>query len=344
MFRERNAPTLDALGSQSEGNAMTDEYARHLAQLHARFRAPRRIIRQAARELTKNAIASTRRIVAGESNEVYAIEFSDGLEVIMRIARGSTMGFAHERWAIERCADLDIPVPGVLVTVRYGSAREALDVCILEKLEGERLSDSLHLPRETLRAVVNQAGEVLSRLHTIQTEGAGGVDGRGHGEFQSYEAFFDDFMAQEAQFVAVAERTGFDRDGLHRALRYAEQTAWSLAPIRICLTHNDFCARHLLVKGSKLSGVIDFGQVSGETPVNEFAKWDYWEGAALPVDWLKEGYGDKSLFGDRFEALFRLTRIMNGLCGLNWYDQRGYLHGVEEAKRKLYEDLATLST
>ena len=62
-------------------------------------------------------------------------------------------------------------------------------------------------------------------------------------------------------------------------------------------------------KTGRLSGIIDFGQVSLDTPINDLAKWDYWEAPTLPVAWLQEGYADKRLFDRAYPERFRALRI-----------------------------------
>ena len=101
------------------------------------------------------------------------------------------------------------------------------------------------------------------------------------------------------------------------------------------LTHNDLRACHVLVHDDALSGLIDFGQVSIDSPVNEFAKWDYWGGPTLPAAWLREGYADQSLFDETYDALFTTLRIANALWVMAGTDLTGYPAGVERAKVRL---------
>jgi len=312
--------------------AVTDEYAQHLAALHAGFQAPAELIATAARAVTRSPIVAMERIVHGEANEVYAIRFERGPEVILRIARRAEGVFEKEAWAIGRCRALGIAAPEVLSLQRLDAGGEALELCFLEKLPGRRLSDSLSLPRETLRAVVRELGEQISRMHTI-----------GPGDLGEAAQFFtndtDDFLATEAEFVELGANAGLDRQALLRAFRFFETVMTAHGPLPRRLTHNDLRACHVLVHEGRLSGVIDFGQVSMDSPINEFAKWDYWEDRALPVSWLQEGYGDKSLFEDGYDQLFQAFRIANALWVLRWYALTGYPAGVDRAAASLTQYL-----
>jgi aminoglycoside phosphotransferase (APT) family kinase protein len=109
---------------------------------------------------------------------------------------------------------------------------------------------------------------------------------------------------------------------------------------RTRLTHNDFRACHVLVHEGRLSGLIDLGQVSMDTPVNDLAKWSYWEEPQLPARWLREGYGDQSLFGDGYDERFAALRLANALWVLRWYALTGYPEGAARAAGRIADYLA----
>jgi aminoglycoside phosphotransferase (APT) family kinase protein len=313
---------------------MADAYGQHLSALHASFETPDAVIRRAARAVTASPIAAKARIVHGEANEVYALTFENGLDVIVRIARRAEKVFDKERWAIGRCRALGMAAPEVLSIQRLeDSAEEALDVCILEKLPGARLSDSLSLPPETLRGVVRQVGEQLCRLHTITAADLG--DGA-----RFFADDTDDFLAMEPEFVEIAIAAGLPRAAMDRALRFVEAALAGAAHLPRCLTHNDLRACHVLVHDGQLSGLIDFGQVSIDSPVNEFAKWDYWEAPHLPIAWLEQGYADKAVFAEGYGEHLAALRIVNALWVMRWYAITGYAAGVDRAAARLTQYFA----
>lgn len=183
---------------------MSDAYARHLAALHAGFEAPAELIAAAAREVSASPIRYKERIVHGEANEVYRITFESQLQVILRIARRAEGVFEKEAWAIGRCRDLGMAVPKVLSLQRLDAEGAPLEFCFLEQLPGERLSDSLSLPQETLRAVVCELGKQISRMHAISSDELGQAA-------RFFENDTDDFLAIEAEFVQLASQAGLDR-------------------------------------------------------------------------------------------------------------------------------------
>jgi aminoglycoside phosphotransferase (APT) family kinase protein len=314
---------------------MTDEYDQHLAGLHGGFAAPDAVIRAAAREASASPLVGTRRIVHGEANEVYALAFESGLEVIMRIARRAEGLFEKERWAIGLCRSLGVKAPEVLSIQRREAVGEMLEICIQEKLPGERLADSLGLPRETLRAIVREVGEQLSRMHAIAWENLGDA-------VRYFESDTDDTIRTIPEFIDLGAAAGLDRSVLERACARLTETLERGAPQPRRLTHNDIRACHVMVHQGRLSGLIDFGEASMEAPINDLAKWDYWEGEVLPVAWLEEGYTDKSLFDESYGERFAAFRIVNALWALRWYALTGYARGVAEAKARLERYFAEL--
>ena len=168
-----------------------DSYDHHLATLHAGFAAPAALIAAAAGAVTSSPIAARERIVHGEANEVYGVTFESGLEVILRIARRAEGLFEKEAWAIGRCRALGMAVPEVLSIQRIQAGGETLELCFMQRLPGQRLSDSLSLPRETLQSVVRELGAQISRMHTI------GLDDLGEAA-RFFENDTDDFLKQEA--------------------------------------------------------------------------------------------------------------------------------------------------
>lgn len=314
---------------------MPDEYAQHLAALHARFAAPAELIAAAARTVTASPITARERIVHGEANEVYRLTFESGLRVILRIARHAPGVFEKEAWAIGRCRALGMAVPEVLSIQRLAAAGDELELCFLEMLPGARLSDSLTLPRETLRGIVRELGEQLSRMHSIDADDLGEAR-------RFFENDTDDFLAMEAEFVRLGGEAGLDERALDRAFPFYEQAMARREPLTRRLTHNDIRACHVLAHEGRLSGIIDFGQVSIDSPINEFAKWDYWEAPVLPVDWLQEGYSDSSLFDEAYGERFQALRIANALWVLRWYALTGYATGVRRAAAAIEGYLAEL--
>ena len=320
---------------------MTEGYTKHLTDLHAKHTIPAEILNDILREVSPEPVLSKQRLIAGEVNEVYDLSFADGVRVIARISRDEHMNFAQEQWAIRECSLRGVPVPEVIGVWHRPTQGQSLTICIQRKIEGVLLPNA-NLPHHVLRQIVVQAGELLSRIHAVPVKGYGYINGKGEGEFLTPEGEIDAFVKMESEFHALAQRLDLSSHTMSRALRLvvdAEQLARSVAP---CLTHNDFCAKHILVANDTVSGIIDFGEVAGSEPLSDFVRWDYYDAARFPLEWLQEGYTNKQVFDTTFTQRLHVKRIAFSLWVMRWYDMHGYAEGVADARAKFLRDLVSL--
>lgn len=320
----------------------TESYQQHLAELHAKQTVPAEMLNEILAEISSEPVISKQRIIGGEANEVYDISFAGGEQVIVRISRDAAKHFEQERWAIRECAMRGLPVPELLGIWDRSTLDHPLQLCIQRKLAGVLLPHA-NLSPNVLHEVVVQAGEFLSRIHAIPVKGFGYINGKGEGEFLTPERETEAFLGMEAEFQALAKRLDLRADDMHRALQLIVDEERGVRSIEPCLTHNDFCAKHIMVANGAISGIIDFGEVAGSEPLSDFVRWAYYDAAHFPLAWLQEGYANKQLFDDTFTQRLHVKRIAFSLWAMRWYDLRGYAEGVASARAKFVHDLANLA-
>jgi aminoglycoside phosphotransferase (APT) family kinase protein len=317
---------------------MHEAYRTHLTEIHSRLKAPDALVTDAVTEATGSSITLKRRIIAGEANEVYDVTLGNDAHVIVRISRDAEKHFEQEQWAIEQCGQIGLPVPEILLIEHHSTEGQPLDICVQRKLEGDLLEhgslDASAMSSEELRAIVREAGEMLSRIHSLPVVGWGYLDKIGRGPEPSFQSGWDKFMAQEEQFTALAERTALDAHIMPAIFEYMSRKGKAVPAMSPVLTHNDFHPKHLMIKDNHVSGIIDFGEVSGHIPENDLAKWKYFDDEKFPIEWLLEGYGREKL-GEHFDDLMLMLQLEYGLSILGWYEYRKYPAGVEDAKKKL---------
>lgn len=322
---------------------MSVDYQKYLAKLHSQNITPDEVIINVAKEITKKAIVDKTRIVAGEANEVYDIEFSDYSHVIVRISRSKKLEFEQEKWAIEKCAGIGIPVPEVLLIKHMVFDDKPLHICIQKKLEGEPLErgaiDFYSFSEDRKKEIMLQAGEILSKIHSIKTKDFGELNKDGEGNYKTFAELMRECVDEEKEFMLLAKQVNFDASAMRKVLDILKEKADIVQNIEPILNHNDFGPKHIMIKNETISGILDFGEVCGHSPINDFAKWDYWFGDVAPIEWLKKGYLNKDLFGDNFDEILHWILLSNGLWVLSWYHKQKYLRAVEKAKEKLYKDL-----
>lgn len=321
---------------------MTEGYTKHLAKIHAERTIPAEVLNDVLREVSPEPVISNQRIIAGETNEVYDVLFADGAKVIARISSDPDKNLEQEQWALRECGMRGVPVPEMLGVWHLSTQGDPLNICIQRKIEGVLLPNA-NLPHHVLRQIVVQAGEFLSRIHAIPVKGFGYINGQGEGEFSTPEGEIDAFVKMESEFHALAKRVDLSDRAMSQALRLVVDEERVVRSVEPCLTHNDFCAKHILVANGAISGIIDFGEVAGSEPLSDFVRWDYYDAARFPLEWLQEGYTNKQVFDNNFTQRLHVKRIGFSLWVMRWYDKHGYAEGVADARAKFLRDLAKVS-
>lgn len=139
--------------------------------------------------------------------------------------------------------------------------------------------------------------------------------------------------------MTLAEKYRLERKYIESALQIISDFQEPYAKTIPCLNHGDYGCKHLLAKDNKIVGVIDWGEARSDSPIADFANWDYWFGEKIPTNWLKEGYQNKAIFDSDFDTILHNFRIMKELEIFGWYGLQGFEHGLQRAARKLVEDL-----
>ncbi|MCL5970709.1 MAG: phosphotransferase, partial [Patescibacteria group bacterium] len=165
------------------------DYENYLLDVHAKVITPDEIVNQVVKEATGFDVFLKKRIISGEVNEVYTIESSDRSQIVVRISRGEKPNFAQEKWVINECRKIDIPVPEILLIKYIDYGKERLLFCVQRKIEGDPLErgkiDYHNLDKENLKKIIIQAGEILSKIHSINIKGFGYLNKNCIGEFKT---------------------------------------------------------------------------------------------------------------------------------------------------------------
>lgn len=312
---------------------MNDAYRQHLSTVHERWNTPEDILLDAVREVTRAPVVARTRITHGEANEVYDYRFDGAPSLIVRVGRDAVKTMEQERWVIAQCETHGVRAPHIYTITHLELDGAPLHICVMEKIDGERLLDA-SLSQNEIEHVLHELGDWMSQLNAIPVDGFGYVDGAGKCEAKTYDGTVDWFLTLLPEFEAAGAAAGLDVTTLSGWIRFIEGVMRAVRPTPV-LAHNDLSARHVLVKDGRLAGVIDFGEVSGEPALNEFAKWDFMEGARFPVRFLRAGYRNQAIFAPEHAPFYRALWLLNGLFLLRWYHISGYVAGLAEVKAKL---------
>lgn len=328
-------------------NKKPDHYRKYLTSMHAKLITPDEVIRDVIEEETGLDLVSKNKIVAGEVNEVYEIVLSNKKHAILRISKGGYPGFRQEEWAINKCKGLGVPVPEIIFIKHIEIKGEKKSMCLMEKIDGEPLErgniEFNKLDLEQRKQFIRQAGEILSKIHSIPTKGFGWIVGAGRAEYKTSNGLIQNLLDKQEHLEEIAREEGIDKTYIKKALRIIQSFREPYSRVVPCLNHGDYSHKHFMVKGDKIVAILDWGGVRSDSPIYDIARWDYWFGDEIPTEWLKEGYTNKSLFDNNFADFFHMLRVFRGLEIIDWYHQEKYKQKVEEAKEKLVKDLKYFS-
>jgi len=326
----------------AQSNQKTD-YQKYLEELHGKLNTSDEIIFDSVKDATGKVPVSKERITAGEANEVYNVVLPNSQHVIVRISRKETPDFGQEKWAIDQCKILGIPAPEILLIKHINVHDQLLSICIQEKLEGDPLErgaiDYHTLDRNYLKKIIVDSGGILSKIHSVDTLGFGELNEKGEGKIESFYNLMSNKLEESDKYLKLSKEVDFGTDKMEKILKILSERLHDLPNITPKLIHGDYGPKHIMVKGDKITGILDWGDVCGNSPLFDFARWDYWFGEEVPTDWLIEGYQNKSLFTENFSDLLHWMRLDLGLEVLSWYAEQNYPKAIEKAKKKLLTDL-----
>lgn len=319
------------------------DYEEYLTSVHSKLVTPNEVIDGVVREGSGLEVVFKAKIVAGEANEVYDITTSNDQHLILRISPHGHPDFQQELWAIDEAKKVGVPAPTIRFVKYIKVKGEDRSLCLMEKLDGEPLErggiDFGKLSSELQRDLIGQGGEILSRIHSIETQGMGWIIGKGKGQYGSSDEIIDHLVSKRNQFELVADAEGLEGAQIGQALDIIEGFRNWYRGIKPRLNHGDYGHKHFMMKDNRIVGILDWGGVRSDTPIYDIAMWDYWFGGYIPTEWLKEGYTNKSLFEGNFEDVLHMLRLFKGLEILDWYHQQKYKPAVEKAKVKFLKDL-----
>jgi len=304
-----------------------------MAALHGRWATPVSVITALVGEVVQAPVRGLRRIVAGEQNQVYDVTLERAESLIVRISHGGSGSHEREAWVLGQCAARGIRAPRVhaLRSVEVGS--ELRSIIVMEKLPGERLCDT-NLDELDARRVLAEVGTWLTEFHSTPVAGLGYLDGSGVGTLGTMDDWVQGLTSGAPVFEAAGRSVGLTVEMIRGWLCEIDASIRA-APPPATLIHNDLHAEHVLVHDGQFSGVIDFGEVAVEPALNDFAKWDFLNGDRFPVEWLRAGYGDPSLFEPATDRVYHALWLANGLWRMRWYYETGFQVGVESARDRL---------
>jgi aminoglycoside phosphotransferase (APT) family kinase protein len=194
-------------------------------------------------------VKATTDMSIGVEQKVWLVETDRGRFVCKRplLDRGIN---AREALATELARAQEVPAPEV-----YWHDEETL---IQEYIEGTPLDRADLTPAERTR-LWGQWGELLGRLHGCQPDGFGRLGPNGVGEAETYLGFY-------RSQTHAKQWTDPRAESYYRRHRHYLERAQGV------LVHFDMEEEHVLVKGGRIVGFVDFASAFVGSPAEEFTR------------------------------------------------------------------------
>ncbi|QGN34025.1 phosphotransferase family protein [Microlunatus sp. Gsoil 973] len=244
---------------------------------------PRSIIESVIRPFG-GAVTRLVPLAGGGMNETYRAEMANGAQIVVRIARQPTPWFLDESHLMTRTRDVGVSTPEVLGIEHLDHEGELLSFSIQRFLPGRSLHDLVgELPVADLERLVQDAGEILARIHDVPTDERGirhQLRMPAEATLAGITRLVADTVGQEA--APVVERG---------AELLCQQIMTGSTP-RFALAQGDFMPKNILVADMMISGVIDWEFAGPAPPAFDLARWEVSAGDPLHdrLDLLHRGY------------------------------------------------------
>lgn len=309
---------------------LRSEQQKVMQEKHAQMNTPDSVIWDIVHEAGDFVVIDKNRIIAGETNEVYAIQTESGPELIVRISHEAKNRFKKEAWALRQCKEQGLPVPEVLLVKTIGEGVDIRHICVETKLPGidlNKVQEGVSPQDEVIIPdLLRKLGVVLAKVHQVPTIGFGILDANGHGLYSSIDKFMseDRYIRDEIIFEFLKDRPN-DIEIVKKAQDIIQEESLKYASSPSCLVHNDLAPGHVLIDNNEISGVIDFESACGGDPFLEFALWEFKHGRKYPLNFILEGYATVNpdiLKGD-FQRKLNFWKIYRTLTSMRYCIKNG---------------------
>ncbi|MEK7497354.1 MAG: aminoglycoside phosphotransferase family protein [Patescibacteria group bacterium] len=312
------------------------QYKQYLKEKHASFGVKPEIVKDIVLKAIGVELDNLERVVAGEVNEVYDAQTSEG-RCIVRISRGKETRFLAEKWALDKAREAGVPAPNMFFVDEVMDNGKKLKVCVENKLPGVAMNELVEqdkLNDEQIEQINLEAGEILARIHSVIPQGFGKLYEGGMGSKKTWADYmlkhYNDKRNDE--LYTFAEKVGISRDQIDKAIDILKDHEYIYKTVTPHLLHCDFGPKHFLITDGQITGIIDFENCMSGDPVYDFAWKNY-----FGEDTLKEGYLKLAELPDDYELRVKLYGLRIGIDLIWWYVAENHTTGMAHAKKKMEE-------
>jgi Ser/Thr protein kinase RdoA (MazF antagonist) len=283
-----------------------------------------------------------KRILGGEVNEVYDVETKTG-NIIVRFSQEKD-GFVLEKWAISESKKKGVPVPKILFVGDVKDGEKKITVIVESKIPGNSLTSLIakkQLSKKRIKNIVNQAGEMLAKIHLIVPSKFGRLHGVGVGSYDTWGSYVlrPTTGKHLDKINKLASQIKIPLKQIDSALQIIKTYKKTYSKVTPHLLHGDYVSDHVFISDDKISGVIDFGFCISGDPLYDFSWWEYFNKGVLPTDWLIEGYKKQHALKKQPKLLIKTYKLRIAMGMIVYYGSENNKAGIALIKKNLKKDL-----
>ncbi len=227
----------------------------------------------------------------GVDQEVKIVETPKG-KFVIKIPHKEKNKIIRQKLATKLCSEKGIPVPKVILSNNK--------YLIESYLEGKDL-DEIRLNKKDTEKIYFELGRILKKIHDIQGKKFGPVNSRKlKGKFKTQiESIESWFMKDLGELTKRDYFSSKEIESIKQ--KYKEGKRFLRTKLSVML-HSDFSGSNIRINKNKISGVMDFGDLTLGPPMQDFAQMYLDQGENSQFKKLLEGYGEHNIKEIRFYA------------------------------------------
>lgn len=220
------------------------------------------LIAAATRAVTGREVTGLTALSGGGMNQTYRADLGDSDPVVVRAALHPQPWFTQESALMTAARAAGIPTAEVLGVEHHEVEGGVWSASIQRLLPGRALDRLDGLDREQFGRLIEDSGELLARIHTVETDRgiAHPLTPPGRITIERVRRLV------EGEFGPGAARL------IEPAAELVRDAAQRRTPARV-LAHGDFLPKNLLVHQGRISGVLDWEFAGPASPAHDLARW-----------------------------------------------------------------------
>ncbi|WP_169445265.1 phosphotransferase family protein [Paenibacillus terrigena] len=300
-------------------------------------------VQQVVSECLRSSDFTVERVLSGVSTYVYRVH-SAGRVLYLRVLPERELSFGVEVHLHQLLRRRDVQVPEV---IHFEHHNEILGMSIMLVTEIPGIDASSCASFDRYKNLLKEAGHQIARIHQVDVDGFGWIV-RGDASLEMtlraeksnlydvIHAFLDEDLSILAGHVISLEEASRIRrilgDGTDLMTRHSSK-----------LIHGDFDDSHIFQQDGRFTGIIDFGEIQGGSPLYDLGHFKLHDGQRYQgFDALAAGYHEERMLTNDDHSEIDLWALWIGIRRLGMMYKRPWGGYHEHLSRIVKQLLAQM--